>query len=80
VFRSVELSVQATEGTNYHFTKIHLIHDGTNVYMTEYGTVFNNSPVATFNSDINNNFLRLLATSASSNQTDYHMHIVGIRV
>jgi len=80
VFRSVELSVQATEGTNYHFTKIHLIHDGTNVYMTEYGTIFNNSPVATFNSDINNNNLRLLATSASSNQTDYHMHIVGIKV
>ena len=45
-YRSVEYTVQITEGTKYHVTKILAIHDGTNVYFNEYGTLFTNSSLA----------------------------------
>ena len=42
-YRSVEYSIQVTQGSNFHFTKLLALHDGTDAYLTEYGTVFNTS-------------------------------------
>ena len=47
-YRSVEYTVQATRGTNYHVTKLLAIHKGTNVYFNEYGTLFTNSSLESF--------------------------------
>ena len=38
-YRTAKYVVQMTSGTRYHSTEVILIHDGTTVYMTEYGTI-----------------------------------------
>jgi len=79
-YRSVEYTVQATQGTNFHATKILALHNGTTAYHSEYGTIFNNSSVASFDVDISGGNLRLLATGASVSQTDYVVNFVATKV
>jgi hypothetical protein len=79
-YRSVEYTIQATQGTNFHATKILALHNGTTAYHSEYGTIFNNSSVASFDVDISGGNLRLLATSASASQTDYVVNFVATKV
>ena len=52
VYRSLEFTIQVTEGSKYHVTKILAVHDGSNVFFNEYGTLFTNSSLATFALDI----------------------------
>ena len=79
-YRSVEYSVQATQGSNFHFTKLLAIHDGSNPYLTEYGTVYNNSPVASFNVDVSGGFIRLRATAGSATTTNYVVNFTANKV
>lgn len=79
-YRSVEYSVQATQGSNFHFTKLLAIHDGSNPYLTEYGTVYNNSPVASFNVDVAGGFIRLRATAGSATTTNYVVNFTANKV
>jgi len=80
VYRSVEYTIQATEGTNFHASKILVIHNGTDAYLTEYGTIFNNSSVASFDVDISGGNIRLLSTAFSSNSTNYVIHFVATKL
>jgi len=79
-YRSVEYTVQATRGTNYHVTKLLAIHNGTNVYFNEYGTLFTNSSLASFSFDISSGSIRLLATPTSSSATVFKVKFTGIKV
>lgn len=56
-YRTVEFLVQAVQGANYHSTKLLLVHDGTNAYLTEYGTILVGASVATFDADISGEIL-----------------------
>ena len=64
--RSVNFKVQVTQGSSYHMTELNAIHNGTTVGLTEYGTVFTGSSLATFDADISSGTLRLLVTMGSS--------------
>jgi len=79
-YRSVEYTVQITEGTKYHVTKILAIHDGTNATFNEYGTLTTHSSLATFALDVNSGNMRLLATPASSNSTVFKVKFNAIKV
>jgi len=79
-YRSVEYLVQAVEGTNFHTTKILVVHDSTNAYLTEYGTVYNNGTVASYDVDISGANIRLLATPASSSSTTFKISFTSIVV
>ena len=68
-YRSVNYQVQVVRGTNYNMTTINIIHDGTNTYMTEFGSINQPIGIATFGSDINSGNVRLLATPTSSDST-----------
>ena len=68
-FRSVNYKVQVTRGTDYHMTEINVIHDGTTAYMTEYGTLFDNAVLGTFDASISSGNLLLQFTSGSSSST-----------
>ena len=68
-YRTAKYLVQMTAGTDYHSTEILLIHDGTTVYMTEYGTIFTNASLGTFDGDISAGLVRLLVTPANINTT-----------
>jgi hypothetical protein len=68
-YRTAKYLVQMTAGSDYHSTEILLIHDGTTVYMTEYGTIFTNASLGTFDGDISSGLVRLLVTPANINTT-----------
>ncbi len=72
--------VQGTRGTNYHSTKILVIHDGVTAYLTEYGTVYNNATVASYDVDISGENLRLLATPSSASSTTFKVSFISIVV
>ena len=42
-YRSAKYLIQLTQGTKYQFHEVHLIHDGTTVYPTEYAVLESNS-------------------------------------
>ena len=79
-YRSVEYTIQATEGSNFHTTKILALHDGTNAYHTEYGTIFNNVGISTYDVDVSAGKIRLRATPISSSTTNFKVVFNGIKV
>ena len=79
-YRSVEYIIQATQGTNYHVTKILSIHDGTTAYNSEYGTIFNNTSVGTFDVDVSGGNIRLLVTATSSESTNYTVNFIATKI
>ena len=79
-YRSVEYTIQATEGTNFHSAKVLVVHDGTTAYHSEYGTIYNNTPVATFNADVFGGNIRLLGIGATSDQTDYVINFTATKI
>jgi len=70
-YRSVQYQIQVIQGTNYNMTTINAIHDGTDSYMTEFGTINQPIGIATFSTDINSGSLRLLGYPTSSNSTTF---------
>jgi len=68
-YRTAKYIIQMTSGTDYHATEVLLIHDGTNVYMTEYGSMFTNVSLGDIDADISGNDVRLLVTPTSINTT-----------
>ena len=76
-YRSVEYTIQASRGNNYHLSKILSIHNGTITYNSEYGSVYNNGQVAIFDVDISGGNIRLLSTPTSSTQTNYIVNFVA---
>ncbi len=69
-YRTVKYLVQCTQGTDYHSTEINLIHDGTTVYMTEYGTLFDNAVLGTFDATISSGNIILQITAGSATNMD----------
>lgn len=65
-FRSCEYLVQITQGSSYQISKILLVHDGTNAFITEYGTVLSGSVLGTLDADISSGNVRLLVTMGSN--------------
>lgn len=73
-YRSCKYTVQATDtvSSEYQVAEILLIHDGTTAYITTYGIIHTGaSEIVTFDADVNAGNVRLLATGASANSTQY---------
>jgi|TARA_B100000902_G_scaffold399134_1_gene468585 hypothetical protein len=70
-FRSVNYQIQAVEGNNFNKTTINVVHDNTNAYLSEFGTINQPIGIATFSVDIDSGKLRLLGFPASSNSTTF---------
>ena len=77
-YRSAQYQVQVTEGTNYNMTTINVIHDGTDTYMTEYGTINQPIGIATFSSDISGGALRLIGYPAFVSPTTFKVIFTAI--
>jgi len=62
------LEVRETATSNFYTSEILLLHDGTEVYLTEYGTLKTSvSPVSFVDADINSGNVRLLITPSVAN-------------
>jgi len=80
VNRSATFQVQVTRGTEYHMTTINLIHDGTQAFISEYGTIRTGQSLATFSADINSGNLRLRVTPTSTTSTVFKLSKTTIKV
>jgi hypothetical protein len=79
-YRSVEFTIQATQGTNYHVTKILSFHDGSIAYNSEYGMMYNNESVGAFDVDISGGNIRLLVVPASASSTTYTVNFIATKI
>jgi hypothetical protein len=70
-YRSAKYLIQITDNTNseYHATELLLVHNGANVFSTEYGTVFSNSSLGTVTADIATDNVRVLVAPTTANST-----------
>jgi len=68
-FRAARYVIAMSEGSDFHSTELMLIHDGTSVTLTAYGTLKSGSALATFDADISGVDLRLRITPASTSST-----------
>ena len=64
-FTSAELIVQVKQGANIHTSKLLLIHDGTDVYLTEYGTVYNSDILVTWDAIVTGGNVVVQATNTA---------------
>jgi hypothetical protein len=72
-FRGGNYTITLSDATSgvYEVTQINIIHDGSNVSMSQFGTVLQggSSELATFSVDISSSSVRLRITPASTNST-----------
>ena len=78
-YRSVSYQIQTVQGSNYNMTTINVIHDGTNTYMNEFGTINQPTGIATFSTDISSGALRLLGYPASSSSTTFKVIFTALQ-
>jgi len=67
-FRAARYIVAMSRGSSFHSTEIMLVHDGSSVTMTQYGTL-KDASLATFDADISGSDVRLRVTPASATST-----------
>ena len=65
-YRSVKYVISITSGSAYQYTEVAMIHDGTNVHITENCTVRTGATLATFTADISSGNMRLLTTPVNA--------------
>ena len=68
-YQSVDYQIQVVRGSSYNSGLIKVIHDGTNAYMTEYGTLNQPAGIATFSSQINLGNIELLGYPGTASTT-----------
>lgn len=79
-YRTVEYLIQVKSGTSYHMTKINLIHNGTDVWIDEYGTIYTGTSLATFSADISGGNIRLLLATVANAVTTIKVIATAINI
>lgn len=79
VYRTAKYLVQATYQTQFHSAEILLIHNDVDVFISQYGSVFTNAALATFDAQINNGNVELICTAVNAG-TDINVHRINIGV
>tara|TARA_B100001093_G_C26243525_1_gene765363 strand:+ start:114 stop:515 length:402 start_codon:yes stop_codon:yes gene_type:complete len=72
-YRSVNYQIQAEQGSNFNITTINVIHNQSNVYLSEFGTINEPIGIATYSADINSGNLRLVGYASSTASTTYRV-------
>jgi hypothetical protein len=71
---AMDVTVRCTKGTSYQFTKLLIVHNGTDSWVTEYGTVSNTTPFVTFSTSIAGGILSLVANGGGTTNTVYKVY------
>jgi hypothetical protein len=66
---SAKYFVQANSGTDYLTTEIIVVQDGTNIWLTEYGTIQTGPSLGTFTADVDSGNARLLFNAVNNVNT-----------
>ncbi len=65
-YRSAKYLVQMTSGSAYHMIELSVIHDGTTVYLSQYGEVKSGASLGTFDASIATGTLSMLITPVNA--------------
>ena len=68
-YRSAKYEVQINTSTGYHVIELRVVHDGTTVWLAQYGEIFTSASLGTFDASISAGNLNLLFTPASATVT-----------
>jgi hypothetical protein len=79
-YRSAKYLVQITQGTNYQFSEIVVVHNGTTTTMTEYAVIETNGALGTFTADVSAGNARLLVTMGSATSATINIERVAMVV
>jgi len=72
-FRSAQYQIQITQGSSYHVTTLNVLHDGSSVYLNEFGTIRTSASLATFDADIDSGNVRVRATPTTDSSTVFKL-------
>ena len=72
-YRSAQYQIQITQGSNYHVTTLNVLHDGTTVYLNEFGTIRTGASLASFDADIDSGNVRVRATPTTDSSTVFKL-------
>jgi len=78
-YSSVEYLIQAKSGSNTHVSKVLVIHNGTDVTITEQNAITSDTYIASYSADINSGNIRLLVTPASATSTTVKVVATAIK-
>ena len=79
LYSLIECTISVVYNSEFHSVKILAVHDGKNVTLTEYASVYTNNPLATFDAEIINGNFMLQATPYNIN-TQFKIHINAITI
>jgi hypothetical protein len=79
-YRSAQYQIQISRGSSYHLTSLNVLHDGVDVYLSEYGTIRTSESLASFNADINSGNVRILVTPSSNLSTIFKISKVLTKI
>lgn len=65
-FRSAKYEVQVTSGSKYHLIELRAVHNGTDVWLAQYGEIQTDGSLGTFDSTIQSGNLQILFTPTNS--------------
>jgi hypothetical protein len=68
-FRSAKYEVQLTSGSSYHVIELRVLHDGSDVWMAQYGEITTTDSLGNFDAMINGGNLQVLFTPNNPNTT-----------
>ena len=68
-YRATKYLAQMSSGPSYHMIELNLIHDGTTVWLAQYGEVYTSSSLGTFDANISGGNVQLLFTPTNSTTT-----------
>ena len=71
-YSGAEVNIMAISSGERHITKLLVVHDGATAYATEYGSVYTNTPLATYDVDISGGNVRIRVTPASATSTVFN--------
>lgn len=80
IYRSAQYQIQITRGTLYHLTTLNVLHDGTDVYISEFGTIRTSESLASFDADINSGNVRILVIPTSDVSTTFKISKVLTKI
>ena len=79
VYRSVDYTIQVTQGNDYHMAKVLTIHNGTVAYHNEYSTLYDNESLVDFDVDLSGGNIRLLATAGAATTATYVINFIATK-
>ena len=69
IYSTLKYVIQIKSSNNYQACEILMMHDGTDVYLTQYANINSGAVLATFDADISSGNIRLLVTPVNANTT-----------